>query len=612
MGRSAKAAAQKKKDKAQTKKGTPNSSAEDLSERMSTLSTNSNGSFPSVIAGTNEVSKEEDLNRHIARTCTGVLASVATAKDVKIEQFSLQFHGKKLIENTNIELTMGRRYGLLGANGSGKSTFLQALAAREVPIPEHIDIFLLNEEFHKTEMTAVEAVVDEAKRELQRLEEQVDLIVETEGPESPLVEDLYDRIERMDADTFEARVSQILSGLGFTQEMMAKKTKDMSGGWRMRVSLAKALFNRPTLLLLDEPTNHLDLEACVWLENYLKHYDRILVLISHSQDFLNNVCTNIMNLQRGKLVYYSGNYDQYVKTREEQETNQMKMYNKQQEEIAHIKKFIASCGTYANLVRQAKSRQKILDKMEADGLIEKVVKDHVFTFRFNDPEKLPPPVLSFDDVAFAYDGNIEHALYKHLELAIDTDSRIALVGPNGVGKSTLLKLMLNELTPTAGRISRHMSLKLAQYNQHSTEILPMEKNVLDFMREKYAHLNHEFDWWRQQLGKFGVSGPMQTAKMGTLSDGQRSRIVFAVIAYENPHIILLDEPTNHLDMECIDSLADAINNFQGGMVLVSHDFRLINQVAQEIWVVDNKCVTKWKGDIQDYKTSLKKKMNLMD
>lgn len=283
----------------------------------------------------------------------------------------------------------------------------------------------------------------------------------------------------------------------------------------------------------------MDLEACVWLEQYLKTYDRMLVLISHSQDFLNNVCTHIMELQQGKLVYFTGNYDTYVKTRAENEANQMKMYYKQQEEIAHIKKFIASCGTYANLVRQAKSRQKILDKMEADGLIQKVEKEAAFSFRFTDPEKLPPPVLSFDDVAFAYSGNIKDALYTGLNLAIDTDSRIALVGPNGAGKSTLLKLMTNTLDPTAGRIGRHMSLKLAQYNQHSAEALPWEKSAVEFMRDKYAHLNHDIDWWRGQLGRFGVSGAVQTAKIGTLSDGQRSRIVFAVLAFENPHILLL-------------------------------------------------------------------------
>ncbi|KAI3652188.1 hypothetical protein MP228_003491 [Amoeboaphelidium protococcarum] len=609
MGRSAKAAKEKKKT-AGSKNG---KSSDSISDSMSTLSVKS-GAYTSATAASildqPQKSQEEILNSHIARTTTGVLASVPSSRDVKIEQFSMQFYGKKLIENTTIEFTVGRRYGLLGHNGSGKSTLLKSIAARELPIPDHVDIYLVDEEYPKTDMTGVEAVVYEAQKEVKRLEAEMERIMEEEGPECPLLDDIYDRIDAMDPSIFEARAGAILYGLGFQGEMVHKKTKDMSGGWRMRVSLGKALFVKPTLLLLDEPTNHLDLESCVWLEQYLSKYDRILVLISHSQDFLNNVCTHIMNLQRGQLVYYTGNYDQYLQTRAEKEANQMKMYHKQQEEIKAIKAFIASCGTYANLVKQAKSRQKILDKMVADGLIEKVVKDHEFNFQFNDAEKLPPPVLSFDDVAFSYDGKIENALYRHLNLAIDTDSRVALVGANGVGKSTLLKLMTDKIQPVEGRIGRHSSLKLATYNQHTEELLNMDQNVLEFMRERYAHLNHELDWWRQQMGKYGISGSVQTAKIGTLSDGQRSRIVFAVLAFENPHILLLDEPTNHLDMECIDSLANAINNFSGGMVLVSHDFRLINQVAKEIWVVDNKNVTKWSGTIQEYKQHLKKNMKL--
>lgn len=295
---------------------------------------------------------------------------------------------------------------------------------------------------------------------------------------------------------------------------------------------------------LDEPTNHLDLEACVWLEDYLKDYKRILVMVSHSQDFLNNVCSHIMHLHLGELNYYSGNYDQYVKTRLEREANQMKMYQKQQDEIAHIKKFIASCGTYANLVRQAKSRQKILDKMEADGLIQKVVRENEFSFKFPDVTKLPPPVLSFSDVSFSYSGKMEDCLYQNVDLAIDTDSRIALVGPNGAGKSTLLNLMLGLITPVAGRVSRHSHLKFGHYNQHTADLLDMNKAALEFFRDKFAALNHDLEWWRTQLGRYGISGNVQTSKMGTLSDGQNSRIVFALLAFQNPHILLLDEPVS--------------------------------------------------------------------
>ncbi|KAF9401988.1 ABC transporter ATP-binding protein arb1, partial [Podila epigama] len=222
------------------------------------------------------------------RTCTGVLTSQPLSRDIKIESFSLSFHGRELISNTDIDLNFGRRYGLIGANGSGKSTFLECLANREVPIPEHIDIYLLQEEAAPSDFNAIEAVVIEAKHEVERLEKQVeDMLAEVDGAENPLLDDVYDRIEALDPSTFETRAATLLHGLGFTKKDMLKATKDMSGGWRMRVALAKALFVKPTLLLLDEPTNHLDLEACVWLEDYLSKYDRILIIISHSQDFLN-------------------------------------------------------------------------------------------------------------------------------------------------------------------------------------------------------------------------------------------------------------------------------------------------------------------------------------
>merc|ERR1712000_673370 len=431
-----------------------------------------------------------------------------------------------------------------------------------------------------------------------------------------LLPDLYERLDAMDPSTFETRASTILVGLGFraTENAAAggahihKMTKDMSGGWRMRVALSRALFLAPAILLLDEPTNHLDLEACVWLEDYLSTYPKILIVISHSQDFLNGVCTHMIVMQQQKLRYWSGNYDQYITTRTEQDTNQLKLYKKQQAEIADIKQFIASCGTYANLVRQAKSRQKILDKMEADGLIQKVDEDRVFTFRFADVEKLPPPVLSFDDVTFSYSGNAKDDLYKHLDLGVDMDSRTALVGPNGVGKSTLLRLMTGKLSPTGGVVSRHTHLKMSVYSQHSSEQLDLTKSALDFVRDKYADKSQDYQYWRQQLGKYGLSGESQTALMGTLSEGQKSRIVFALLAIDGPNMLLLDEPTNGLDIPTIDSLADAINAFTGGVVVVSHDFRLLDKIAKDIMVCENQTIRKWPGSIGEYKNHLRKKM----
>jgi len=542
------------------------------------------------------------------RNSTGVLTSQPLSRDIKIESFSLSFHGRELISNTDIDLNFGRRYGLIGANGSGKSTFLECLAAREVPIPEHIDIYLLQEEAAPSEYNAIEAVVIEAKLEVERLEKLAeDMLSEVDGGDNPLLDDVYERIEELDPSTFDTRAATLLHGLGFMKKDMLKATKDMSGGWRMRVALAKALFVKPTLLLLDEPTNHLDLEACVWLEDYLSRYDRILILISHSQDFLNGVCTNIMNLNhKRKLVNYGGNYDTYVKTRAELEVNQMKAYVKQQEEIAHIKKFIASAGTYANLVRQAKSKQKIIDKVEAAGLIEKVDPPLLFKFKFSDTDKLPPPVLAFDEVSFAYSGDMKDSLYHGVNLGIDMDSRVALVGPNGAGKSTLLKLMTGELNATQGRVQRHMQLKLGKYNQHSADQLDMDLSPIDYMRRKFPDLPQDTDHWRQSLGKYGLTGSHQTSPIGHLSHGLQTRLVFAELALSRPHMLLLDEPTNHLDMESIDALAEAIKTFTGGVVLVSHDFRLLKEVADHIIVVD-KGVSVFDGTIAEYKKILQKK-----
>ncbi|KAI1852377.1 hypothetical protein JX265_003856 [Neoarthrinium moseri] len=554
------------------------------------------------------LAEQRDRDGLTDRVTTGVLASTQQSKDVKIISTSLTFHGRVLITDSTLELTMGRRYGLLGENGCGKSTLLKAIAAREYPIPEHIDIYLLNEGAPPSELGALEWVLKEAENEMKRLDDLAERMLEEEGPESPVLLDLYEHMDRMDPSTFATRASLILTGLGFNKTTIHKKTKDMSGGWRMRVALGKALFVKPSLLLLDDPTAHLDLEACVWLEEYMKKWERTLVLVSHSQDFLNGVCTNMIDMRKQQLLYYGGNFDSYVKTRSEQEVNQQKAYEKQQAEIEHIKKFIASAGTYANLVRQAKSREKILQKMHDDGLIEKVVDDREFKFRFGDADKLPPPVLAFDDVTFSYSGDPKDDLYRNIELGFDMDSRSCLVGPNGVGKSTLLRMMTGKLSPTQGSVRKHTHLKLGMYSQHSAEQLDLTKSALDFVRDKYREKSQDIQYWRQQLGKYGVSGNTQTALMGTLSEGQKSRIVFALLAIDGPNMLLLDEPTNGLDIPTIDALADAIENFDGGVIVVSHDFRLLDRIAKEILVCENKTIKPWDGSIGDYKNYLRKKM----
>jgi ATP-binding cassette, subfamily F, member 2 len=538
-----------------------------------------------------------------SRNCTGVLTTLPGTSDIKIEAFTMSLHGKELVKDTTLSLNHGRRYGLIGANGCGKSTLLKAIAEGDLPLPPHVDCHRLDGEVLPTDKTALATVYEDGEAEVKRLEKKAEQLESAaEEGSAEILESIYHRLDELDPSKFVSKAAELLHGLGFSQQMMNKKTSDLSGGWRMRVALAKALFIRPMLLLLDEPTNHLDLEACVWLEDYLMTYPHILVVISHSQDFLDGVCTNIMLLRQAKLSYWTGNYSAYHKARQEKEVNQMKEYEKQQAEIAHIKQFISSCGTYSNLVKQAKSKQKIIDKMEAAGFVEKVVADPVFTFRFTDSGKLPPPVLGFDDVAFAYSGLKKDLLYSGLNLSVDSDSRISLVGPNGAGKSTLLKLMLGHLTPTMGQINRHRNLKLGLYHQHSTDQLDQEATPVEYMRKVFGG---EIQEWRAKLGAFGISGTDQVMPIGHMSDGQRSRVVFCEIASHNPNILLLDEPTNNLDIECIDSLAEAIKAFDGGVVLVSHDFRLISQVTDTIWLCDKGNVQKWDGDIRSYKAHLR-------
>merc|ERR1711962_1871698 len=551
--------------------------------------------------------EEESRMGTEARACTGVLGIHPLARDIKIDNFSVTFYGAELLQDTKLELSCGNRYGLMGVNGCGKSTLLACLGNREVPIQDHIDIYYLAREIPASEKTALEAVMeaDEERIKLEALAEM--LALETDDASQEYLMQVYERLDDLGADTAESRAAHLLMGLQFTPAMQNKKCKDFSGGWRMRVALARALFLRPHLLLLDEPTNHLDLEACVWLEEELKTYPTILLIVSHSQDFLNGVCTQIMHMDLRKLKIYGGNYDQFMKTRAEQVEAQMKQYNWEQDQIAHMKEYIARFGHgSAKLARQAQSKEKTLAKMVADGLTQKVVADRSVSFCFYDCGKIPPPVIMVQNVSFRYNEETPW-IYKNLEFGMDLDTRLALVGPNGAGKSTLIKLIYGSEVPTEGMVRRHNHLKLGLYHQHLHELLEMDLSPLDYMMKKFPEFK-ERDEMRKVMGRYGITGKAQTAPIKQLTDGQKGRDVFAWLSWQVPHMLLLDEPTNHLDMETIDALADAINGFEGGVVLVSHDFRLIDQVAKEIWICEKQTVTKWEGDIVSYKDHLKSKV----
>jgi ATP-binding cassette subfamily F protein 2 len=549
-----------------------------------------------------------ELENAKARSCTGVLTSHPRSKDVKIDGVTLTFYGSEILSDTRLEFNSGRRYGLIGLNGCGKSTLLRAIAEREFPIPPQIDIFLLTREIQASDKTAIQCVI-EVDQERAQLEKDAEDLAHFEDEESQeKLMDIYERLEDINADLAEVRAAEILHGLGFSHQMMLKKCKDFSGGWRMRIALARALYLKPSLLLLDEPTNHLDLDACVWLEEELSKYKRILVIVSHSQDFLNGVCTNIVHLEKLKLKYYGGNYDQFMKTRLELLENQLKRYNWEQDQMAHMKNYIARFGHgSAKLARQAQSKEKTLNKMVQGGLTERVVQEKVKEFCFFDPGTIPPPVIMVQHVSFKYDDD-KPLIYKDLDFGIDLDTRVALVGPNGAGKSTLLKLLSAELIPTDGLIRRHSHVKIGRYHQHLAEQLDLTLSALEYMMKSFPDVKEKEDM-RKIIGRYGLTGRQQVCPMKQLSDGQRCRVSFAWLAWQTPHLLLLDEPTNHLDMESIDALADAINAFEGGMILVSHDFRLVSQVTDEIWVCDKQVIHKWDGDIFSYKEFLRKKID---
>uniref|UniRef100_A0A3P9J2I4 ATP binding cassette subfamily F member 2 n=1 Tax=Oryzias latipes TaxID=8090 RepID=A0A3P9J2I4_ORYLA len=551
-----KAAKKKEAAKARQRSKKP----EDANEENDQAEPQENGADSNGVANLTKELDEFELRKTEARAVTGVLASHPNSTDVHISSLSLTFHGQELLSDTSLELNSGRRYGLIGLNGTGKSMLLSAIGHREVPIPEHIDIYHLTREMAPSDKTALQCVMEVDEQRIM-LEKEAERLAHEDSECEKLME-LYERLEELDADKAQMRASRILNGLGFSPAMQQKKLRDFSGGWRMRVALASSS----------------------------RTFKRILVLISHSQDFLNGVCTNIIHLHQRKLKYYTGNYDQYVKTREELEENQMKRFNWEQDQIAHMKNYIARFGHgSAKLARQAQSKEKTLQKMVASGLTEKVVNDKVIKRELTSGLFLQPHI------------------YKNLEFGIDLDTRVALVGPNGAGKSTLLKLLMGELLPTDGMIRKHSHVKIGRYHQHLTEQLELDLSPLEYMMKCYPEIK-EKEEMRKIIGRYGLTGKQQVSPIRNLSDGQKCRVCFAWLAWQNPHMLFLDEPTNHLDIETIDALADAINEFEGGMMLVSHDFRLIQQVAQEIWVCEKQTITKWNRDILAYKEHLKSKI----
>ncbi|EFA76464.1 ABC transporter-related protein [Heterostelium album PN500] len=530
------------------------------------------------------------------------------SRDIHVENFSLNYGKMDLLINSDLHLNFGRKYGLIGRNGTGKTTLLRHIASREIEITNSLSILHVEQEVHGSDTTVLDCVLEADVERDRLLKEEARLNAMPENERNNLsskLTDIYEKLNQIDAHTAESRAASILAGLGFTDEMQAQPTKQFSGGWRMRISLARALFIQPDVLMLDEPTNHLDLFACLWLESYLINWTRTLVIVSHQREFLNAVCTDIIHLNNRKLDYYKGNYATFESTRHDRLKSQQRAFDAQQQQRKHIQTFIDRFRYNAKRAKMAQSRIKQLERMD---LISEVMDDPTITLQFLEPEPITPPILQFQDVSFGYSP--DKLLFKNLNLGIDMDSRVALVGANGVGKTTLLRLLCGELNETSGLVVRHGKLRFARFSQHFVDQLDLSKSPLDNFLTTYPGTNPQTA--RSHLGKFGLSGDLALRTVNTLSGGQKSRVVLSQIAYTKPHVLLLDEPSNHLDIDTVDALCQALNEFQGGILMVSHDERLISLVCDEIWYFDGedneaKEVKVFDGDWSDYKKQITSK-----
>ncbi|CAG9461390.1 unnamed protein product [Pedinophyceae sp. YPF-701] len=590
------------------------------------------------------VANDDDRVFDVSYEATGMTEEqLANATDIKVSKLTIRAKGKLLLEDTALTIANGRRYGLVGPNGQGKSTLLKMIAKRSIPVPASIDVLMVEQEIVGDDRTALQAVV-EADVELMRLRAEEDhlqrmmndLEIKDEDKTLPdgsaydhdtaadLLNGVYEQMDVIGGSSAEARASKILHGLGFTPTMQGRSTKSFSGGWRMRISLARALYVQPTLLLLDEPTNHLDLRAALWLEEYLQRYKKTLIVVSHDRYFLNEVTTDIIHLHDFQLHQYRGNFEQFEGMYEQKRREVNKEYEKFAKQMKAAKQTggkAAQKNVEASAKKKAESKGKGKGKKQAAGMdaADDVVtaaprKWHDYSVRFDFPEPtlLPPPLMQLNDVSFKYPGREDFGM-RDLNVGIDMGSRICIVGPNGAGKTTLMNLLSGDLEPTEGFSRRDPKLRIGRYNQHFVDALTMDETPVSYLMNKFPELGYTKENMRGMLGRFGLSGAHHLQPILKLSGGQKARVVFTAIALSAPHILLLDEPTNHLDMQSIDALADAIEEFEGGVVIISHDSRLLSSVCEdversEVWIVDDGTVTPYKGDFEDYKDELIKEI----
>jgi ATP-binding cassette subfamily F protein 3 len=524
--------------------------------------------------------------------------------DIHLENVDISFGNKQLLSGADCTLSYGRRYGLVGRNGLGKTTLLKMISCGQLKIPSNIRLLSVEQEVEGDETLVLDSVLacdykrESLLREERELREQIDNPSTTDDERSELshrLQEVYGDMSNHQVEKAPAFAGNILFGLGFKPDEQRRPTKEFSGGWRMRVALARALFTKPDLLLLDEPTNHLDMRAVYWLENHLQGWTGTIVTVSHDRKFLNTICTDIIHLHTRRLDQYKGNYESYEKQMREKLTLQQREYEAQQQLRQHVQEFIDKFRYNAKRASMVQSRIKMLEKMP---ILKAVEFELDVVLRFPPCEKLSPPVMQLDEVSFRYNKDSDY-IFRNICVGSDADSRICIVGENGSGKTTLLKVIMGDLSPSSGIRHSNRRLNIGYFSQHHVDQLEMDMSALELVSQRFPGKNVED--YRGALGRFGLSGDVVFQSISTLSGGQKSRLAFSCLGLQNPNYLILDEPTNHLDVETVDALGKALNDFPGGVVLVTHDERLIQLVCKELWVVKDRTVTRLEGGINEYK-----------
>ena len=503
--------------------------------------------------------------------------------------------GKALLENASATINPKQKVGLVGANGCGKSSFFTLLKqehqvdAGELTIPHHWRLASVAQETPALDTNALQYVIDgdHQFRALQAKLKQAE--VEDNGTK---IAEMHILLDNAGGYTIESRAAELLAGLGFSEQAQGRPVSDFSGGWRMRLNLAQALLCPSDLLLLDEPTNHLDLDAVIWLEKWLHQYQGTLILISHDRDFIDSIVDKIIHIEQNKLFEYTGNYTSFERQRAEKLMQQQSSYEKQQAQMEHMQSYIDRFRYKANKAKQAQSRIKALEKMET--LLPAHV-DNQFSFSFREPEALPMPLLTLEKVSAGYEDLL---ILDEIKLNLVPGSRIGLLGRNGAGKSTLVKLLSNQLQPKAGKIEINTNAKIGYFAQHQLEFLHLDESPMQHLM-RLAPDEKELPL-RNFLGSFGFQGDKAFDIVAPFSGGEKARLVLALLVWQKPNLLLLDEPTNHLDLEMRHALTVALQAFEGAMVVVSHDRHLLRTTIDDLYLVHNKKVEPFSGDLDDY------------